>query len=95
MAVDQAQEIEALRTDTREWLRENWDPDRNKREWIEMVIDRGDAVPTWPAEWHGRGVSTDAARAITVAFHLGLVAERDKRGFAYVRAVRGGAATSE
>lgn len=65
MAVDQAQEIEALRTDTREWLRENWDPDRNKREWIEMVIDRGDAVPTWPTDWHGRGVSTDAARAIT------------------------------
>ena len=68
MAVDQAQEIEALRTDTREWLRENWDPDRNKREWIEMVIDRGDAVPTWPAEWHGRGVSTDAARAITAEY---------------------------
>ncbi len=68
MADDQTQTLEALRADTREWLRENWDPDRRRGEWIDMVIDRGDAVPTWPAEWHGRGLSPEAGRAITAEY---------------------------
>ena len=28
-------DMENLRSETRDWLRENWDPDRNKREWID------------------------------------------------------------
>ncbi|MEM7287786.1 MAG: acyl-CoA dehydrogenase family protein, partial [Actinomycetota bacterium] len=68
MAADQAQDIESLRSETRGWLRENWDPDRKRGEWTDMVIDRGDAVPTWPTDWHGRGLSTDAARAIAAEY---------------------------
>ena len=68
MAADQTEQLETLRTETREWLRENWDPDRKRGEWIDMVIDRGDAVPTWPVEWHGRGLSADAGRTITAEY---------------------------
>ena len=60
--------LETLRSETREWLRENWDPDRRRGEWIDMVIDRGDAVPTWPTEWHGRGLSAEAGRVITAEY---------------------------
>ena len=68
MADDQRQSAEALEVETRAWLDEHWDPDRDKSEWLDMVIDRGDAVPTWPTEWHGRGLGTTEARAIAAAY---------------------------
>ena len=47
------------------WLEQNWDPDLTVREWWERLADSGWAVPTWPVEWHGRGLSrSDGLRAL-------------------------------
>ncbi len=42
----------------REWLAANWDPDLALREWREILVDSGWAVPSWPERWHGRGLPT-------------------------------------
>jgi alkylation response protein AidB-like acyl-CoA dehydrogenase len=39
-----------------EWVREHWDPDMALREWRELLLDSGWAVPSWPRRWHGRGL---------------------------------------
>ena len=68
MADEQTEDLDAVRAETRAWLGAHWDPDRRRGEWIDMVIDRGDAVPTWPLDWHGRGLTADAGRVITAEY---------------------------
>jgi len=53
-----------VRSEIRAWLAENWDPDLTVGEWWERLADGGWAVPTWPEEWHGRGLSRDEANIV-------------------------------
>ncbi len=46
----------------------NWRADRPRREWLEVVVDAGYAVPTWPREWYGLGLSAAHARVIVEEF---------------------------
>jgi len=50
------------------WLESNWDPDLTVGEWWERLGDARWAVPMWPEEWFGRGLSrsdgAQVARAI-------------------------------
>jgi alkylation response protein AidB-like acyl-CoA dehydrogenase len=39
------------------WLEQNWDPDLTVAEWWDRLGRSGWATPTWPVEWHGRGLS--------------------------------------
>ena len=39
------------------WLEENWDPDLTVEEWWDRLGRSGWAVPTWPVEWYGKGLS--------------------------------------
>jgi len=39
------------------WLAENWDRDLTVAEWWSKLGDSGWAVPTWPTEWFGKGLS--------------------------------------
>src|SRR5437660_8269263 len=39
------------------WLEENWDPDLTVAEWWERLGTSGWAVPTWPVESFGKGLS--------------------------------------
>jgi alkylation response protein AidB-like acyl-CoA dehydrogenase len=39
------------------WLRDNWDPDLTVADWWSRLGDSGWAVPTWPVEWYGKGLS--------------------------------------
>ena len=39
------------------WLEANWDPDLTVEEWWERLGRSGWAVPTWPEEWFGKGLS--------------------------------------
>src|SRR6266550_8808256 len=57
-----------LRVEVRDWLAATFRPDRPRREWLELVVDRGYAVPTWPKEWYGLELSGDLARVITAEF---------------------------
>lgn len=38
------------------WAEENWDPNFSLRKWRERLTESGWGVPSWPAEWHGRGL---------------------------------------
>ncbi len=51
--------------EVRSFLDQQWDPELSLREWRERLVDAGWACPTWPIEWHGRGLS--AADASVVA----------------------------
>jgi alkylation response protein AidB-like acyl-CoA dehydrogenase len=43
------------------WLEENWDPDITVAEWWDRLGTSGWAVPTWPEDWFGKGLSRDDA----------------------------------
>ena len=43
--------------EVKSWLAENWDPDLTVGEWWERLGESGWAVPTWPVEWYGKGLS--------------------------------------
>jgi alkylation response protein AidB-like acyl-CoA dehydrogenase len=45
------------------WLEQNWDPELTVAEWWRRLGDSGWAVPSWPTEWYGKGLSrADAVR---------------------------------
>jgi alkylation response protein AidB-like acyl-CoA dehydrogenase len=47
---------EALQEEVRAWVTQNWDAALSLREWRERVVDSGWAMPSWPAEWYGKGL---------------------------------------
>jgi alkylation response protein AidB-like acyl-CoA dehydrogenase len=52
-------------SEVRAWLHENWDPDLTLAEWWELLADSGWAVPTWPEEWLGKGLTRDLAAVVS------------------------------
>ena len=50
-----------VRAEVRAWLDDNWNPDLTVGEWWERLGESGWAVPMWPTEWLGRGLSRDDA----------------------------------
>ncbi|MDN4518330.1 acyl-CoA dehydrogenase family protein [Mycolicibacterium austroafricanum] len=67
-----------LRAEVRDWLRDNWTPlpkntdpwasSPERIAWLEKVLDAGYAVPTYPAEWFGRGYPNKLANVIGQEF---------------------------
>jgi len=57
-----------LRSEVRAWLEANWRPERRRREWLAMVVDRGYAVPTWSRDWYGLEATAEDAIAIADEF---------------------------
>jgi alkylation response protein AidB-like acyl-CoA dehydrogenase len=53
--------------EVKSWLEENWDPDLTVAEWWERLGTSGWGVPTWPAEWFGKGLSRAEAVAVQQA----------------------------
>ena len=47
---------ESVRSEVRDWLETNWDPNMSLGDWRELLADSGWGCPTWPAEWCGRGL---------------------------------------
>jgi alkylation response protein AidB-like acyl-CoA dehydrogenase len=73
----------SLRDEVRAWLADNWHPlpqrrpgpggpgwttTPEQRAWLAKVVDACWAVPRWPAEWHGRGLSDAQARIVEREF---------------------------
>ncbi|WP_419842216.1 acyl-CoA dehydrogenase family protein [Candidatus Poriferisodalis sp.] len=56
---------DAVREEARTWLEEHWHPERPLVEWRHLLADSGWGTPSWPLEWHGRGLppSMDAVVA--------------------------------
>jgi alkylation response protein AidB-like acyl-CoA dehydrogenase len=44
------------------WFRSAWDPDLALREWRELLVDSGWAVPSWSGAWFGRDLPVWADR---------------------------------
>jgi alkylation response protein AidB-like acyl-CoA dehydrogenase len=67
-----------LRAEVADWLRDNWTPlpksddpwasTPERIAWLEKVLDAGYAVPTYPAEWFGRGYPNKLANVIGQEF---------------------------
>ncbi|MFM9227090.1 MAG: acyl-CoA dehydrogenase family protein, partial [Actinomycetota bacterium] len=45
-----------LRRDLRALVARSWDPNLSLREWRTILVDSGWAMPSWPEQWHGRGL---------------------------------------
>src|SRR3954447_16326203 len=52
---------EAIITELKTWLEENWDPDLTVAEWWERLGTSGWAAPSWPVEAYGKGLSREEA----------------------------------
>src|ERR1700691_1600906 len=82
----------ALRAEVRAWLETNWTgelpPEQDKSDlsavtlaWIAKVFEAGWAVPTWPREWFGRGLTQEQADIVDREFaRLGAPGARQDRG---------------
>jgi alkylation response protein AidB-like acyl-CoA dehydrogenase len=57
-----------VRTEVREWLAANWDPDMSLVEWRSKLADSGWGMPQWPKEWYGRGLPHALARVVEEEF---------------------------
>lgn len=70
--------VDDLRAEVRDWLTQNWTPLPKSADpwvtspeeigWREIVLDAGYAVPTYPAEWSGRGYPNKLAAVIAQEF---------------------------
>ncbi len=49
-------DIETVRTEVRDWLAENWSEALDRKTWLDTIIDSGWAAPSWPEQWHGKGL---------------------------------------
>src|SRR6202789_3100131 len=82
----------ALRAEVRAWLKANWTGDlpveQDKwnlstatRAWTAKVLEAGWAVPTWPREWFGRGLTQEQGDIVDHEFaRLGAPGARQDRG---------------
>ena len=52
-----------VRKAVRAFLDESWDPSLSLRSWLELLADSGWAVPQWPAQWFGKGLTNELAAA--------------------------------
>ena len=66
--VERSATPEQVRDEVHTWLEENWDEDRPRREWRQMLLDTGWGIPTFPKEWYGRGYSPSLARVVAQEF---------------------------
>lgn len=49
-------ESASVRAEVQAWLADNWDPDRELVPWRNLLAESGWGCPSWPVEWHGRGL---------------------------------------
>ena len=60
---------ESVRSEVRAWLEASWNPDMPLIEWRNLLADSGWGCPTWPAEWHGRGLPVTVDAVVSQEFH--------------------------
>ena len=63
---------DSLREEVRAWLAANWtgplQSEAERKAWVAKVIEARWAVPRWPTEWMGRGLSDAEARVVEREF---------------------------
>ncbi|HWL45123.1 MAG TPA: acyl-CoA dehydrogenase family protein [Ilumatobacter sp.] len=63
--------IESVRVAVRAWLMEHWQPDAGLVSWRRQLASSGWAVPSWPEQWHGRGLPAWADDVVRDEFARG------------------------
>ena len=58
----------AVRDEVRSWLAEHWDEELSRSEWLGLVADSGWAAPSWPTQWHGRGLDPAMTNIVLAEF---------------------------
>lgn len=53
-----------ISAEVRSWLAEHWDAELSLVEWREHLVASGWAVPSWPAQWYGRGLPAVADKLV-------------------------------
>jgi alkylation response protein AidB-like acyl-CoA dehydrogenase len=65
---------ESVRRDVAAWLTEHWDPEQSLLDWRRRLTDAGWTRPSWPSDWHGRGLPAWADEIVaTEIAHSGAV----------------------
>jgi alkylation response protein AidB-like acyl-CoA dehydrogenase len=59
---------ESVRAEVRAWLKANWDPDLELVQWRSLLADSGWGMPSWPKQWHGKGLSASLEAAVESEF---------------------------
>jgi alkylation response protein AidB-like acyl-CoA dehydrogenase len=59
---------DAVRSEIRQWLKANWNPELGLVEWRNKVIDAGWAAPHWPKQWFGRDLPVALSAAVDDEF---------------------------
>jgi alkylation response protein AidB-like acyl-CoA dehydrogenase len=57
--------VEDVRTEVKQWLEDNWDPELTVGEWWDLLARSGYAAPTFPENCWGKGWPRDLAMAVT------------------------------
>jgi len=57
-----------VQREVRTWLEANWNPEVSLRAWRELLADSGWGSPTWPTQWHGRGLPVALGDVVTEEF---------------------------
>ena len=58
----------SLRAEVSAWLAANWDPQLNLIDWRTRLTESGWAMPQWPVQWYGKGVSAQLAAVVAEEF---------------------------
>ncbi|MFT7602302.1 MAG: alkylation response protein AidB-like acyl-CoA dehydrogenase [Acidimicrobiales bacterium] len=60
--------VDKVKDEARTWLEENWDPQRSLLDWRGMLVDSGWGTPSWPTDWHGRGLPVSMESVVAAEF---------------------------
>ena len=60
---------ESVQAECALWLLENWNPELSLREWRELLVDSGWAVPHWPSQWMGKGLPAWSEKVVSNELH--------------------------
>jgi alkylation response protein AidB-like acyl-CoA dehydrogenase len=63
-------DAQTVRAEVRAWLSAHWSSDTPRRTWLELVVDAGWAVPTWPSKWFGRDWPASLAQVVRNEFDV-------------------------
>ena len=58
----------SVASEVRQWLADNWDETVDRKEWLRRVADSGWAAPSWPTEYHGRGLDPEMTNVVLAEF---------------------------
>ncbi len=61
VTAEQLDTPDQVRSAVRAFIDEHWDPSVSLKDWLGRLADSGWAVPQWPAQWFGKGLTNDLA----------------------------------